>query len=110
MIKRLIIFTIMCLFVTGAVSAEMAPQFKKSAKNKTDMSSTAPNYGKVHKKDEVMERNVNTGGQVMENNVNKPGQVMENNMNKPEQVMENNVNKGKQVMENNLNKGKQVME
>ncbi len=99
MIKQLMLVTILSLFITGTASAEMAPQFNKDKNNKTNMSSTAPKYGKVHKKDEVMERNVNKGGQVMENNVNKPGQVMENNMNKPGQVMEHNVNKGKQVME-----------
>ncbi len=99
MIKKLILVTIMCLFATGTIFAEMAPQFNKSAKNKTNMSTTAPKYGKVHKKDEVMERNVNKGGQVMERNVNRGGEVMENNVNKPGQVMENTINKGKQVME-----------
>jgi hypothetical protein len=108
--KLVILITITFLFAAGSVFAEMAPQFKKSSKNQTDMSSKAPKYGKVYKKGDVMENNMNKPGQVMENNVNKPGQVMENNVNKPGQVMENNVNMPGQVMENRINKGKQVME
>lgn len=99
MIKQIMLLSIICLFASTTVFAEFAPQFNKGAKDKTDMSSSAPNYGKVFKKDEVIERGVNKNGEVMESNVNKPEQAMESNMIKPEKVMKNNLNKGKQVME-----------
>lgn len=87
--KLFIIITAVCFFVPSIVCAELAPQFNKSATNKTDISKNVPTHGKIFKKGEVAEKNVNKNGDVMENNVNKNKNIMENNVNQGGNVMEN---------------------
>lgn len=120
MLKKMLILATAAFFVAPFIlSAEMAPQFNKSANDQTDLSKAAPKHERLLKNGDAMESTAAVqGGDVMENNAaDLPGDVMENNAaDMPGDVMENNaVKKPGDVMENNaatgkLNQNQSVME
>jgi len=111
MIKKILsIIVVICFLVPSIVCAEMAPQFKKSSKDNTDLSKNAPQHDRMSKGGDVMENKARAGGDVMENKARAGSDVMENKARVGGDVMENKARVGGNVMENKAKAGGNVME